>query len=199
MTTTVAGCGPRTPASNPDTEAALVARLRAGDEDAYETLFRSHAGAMLAVARRFLGDTDAAADAVQEAFVSAFRAMPSFEGTARLGTWLHRITVNACLMALRGRRRSRLVPLGEHAAPIATQDQDPLSRTETAAWVRAGIAQLPDAYRTVIRLRDLDGLGTHETARRLGTSVEVVKTRLHRARQALRSLLAPRLPVVCGA
>jgi RNA polymerase sigma-70 factor (ECF subfamily) len=178
------------PASNPDAE--LLARLRAGDEAAYEALFHRHAGAMLAVARRFLGDTDDAADAVQEAFVSAFRAMKSFAGTARLGTWLHRITVNACLMSLRGRRRDRLVPLDEFAAPAAAPDDDRLDRAETAAWVRSGIAELPDAYRTIIRLRDLDGLDTHETARRLGTSTEVVKTRLHRARQALRSRLAPR-------
>lgn len=191
MITPVAGSGLRTPAPNSDAQAELVDRLRAGDEDAYETLVRQHAGPMLAVARRFFGDTDDAADAVQEAFVSAFRAMKSFEGTARLGTWLHRITVNACLMALRGRRRNRLVPLGEHAGPIAAPDEDPLTRTEAAARVRAGIAGLPDAYRTVIRLRDLDGLDTNETARRLGTSVEVVKTRLHRARQALRVLLQP--------
>lgn len=175
-----------------DAEAALVARLRAGDEDAYETLFRAHAGAMLAVARRYLGDTDEAADAVQDAFVSAFRAMPGFAGTARLGTWLHRITVNACLFRLRARRRSRLVPLADHQPhnpdPVMSPE-DVLIRAETAAVVRTCIGRLPAAYRTVIGLRDLDELDTDATAARLRTNAGVVKTRLHRARQALRSLL----------
>lgn len=179
-----------------DAEAELVARLRAGCEDAYEALFRVHAGNMMAVARRYFGDTDDAADAVQDAFVSAFRAMPGFAGTARLGTWLHRITANACLMRLRARRRSRLVPLDDHppADPKPVESPgDRLVREETAAAVRAGVDRLPAAYRTVIGLRDLDELDTDATAARLGTNAAVVKTRLHRARQALRSLLAPEL------
>ncbi|MBX9580305.1 MAG: sigma-70 family RNA polymerase sigma factor [Gemmataceae bacterium] len=173
-------------------EAELVARLRAGDEDAYEILFRSHAGAMLAVARRYLGDTDEAADAVQDAFVSAFRAMPGFAGAARLGTWLHRITCNACLMKLRTRRRSRLVPLADHSPtetdPVAS-GAAALVQAETVAAVRDCVDKLPSSYRTVIRLRDLEGLDTDATAARLRTNSAVVKTRLHRARHALRSLL----------
>ena len=179
-----------------DAEAELVVRLRAGDEDAYEALFRTHAGNMMAVARRYLGDTDDAADAVQDAFVSAFRAMPRFAGTARLGTWLHRITANACLMMLRTRRRSRLVPLADHS-PRGTEPVespgDRLVREETAAAVRAGVDRLPAAYRTVIGLRDLDELDTDTTAARLRTTSGVVKTRLHRARQALRSLIEAEL------
>ena len=91
-------------ASEPD-EVALLAGLRAGEDDAYETLLRSHSGRMLAVARRFMASEDDARDAVQEAFVSAFKAMDNFEGDSRLSTWLHRIVVNACLMKLRTRRR----------------------------------------------------------------------------------------------
>lgn len=188
MTTCVAVCGPCLPPSYDETE--LVARLRAGDEEAYETLFRTHSGAMLAVARRFLGDTDDAADAVQDAFVSAFKAMGSFEGTSRLGTWLHRIAVNASLMKLRGRKRYRLVPLDD-LLPVAPADGDSLTRSETAARVRAGIDQLPPAYRHVILLRDIEGLDTTAAAARLGTNEGVVKTRLHRARAALRAVLEP--------
>ncbi|MBA4067547.1 MAG: RNA polymerase subunit sigma-24 [Isosphaera sp.] len=172
-------------------EAELVARLQAGDGGAYAELFRAHAGAMLAVARRFFGDADAA-DAVQDAFVSAFRAMPGFAGAARLGTWLHRITVNACLLKLRARKRSRLVPLD--GLVLARAPADRASATdETGARVRACVDRLPDAYRTVIRLRDLEELDTDATAARLGTSAGVVKTRLHRARLALRALLDPDL------
>jgi RNA polymerase sigma-70 factor, ECF subfamily len=188
MTTSVAVSGPCAPPS--DDEAELIGRLRAGDEDAYETLFRAHSGAMLAVARRFLGDTDDAADAVQDALVSAFKAMGSFEGTSRLGTWLHRITVNACLMKLRGRKRDRLVPLDD-LLPAARADGDALSRAETVVRVRSGIDQLPPAYRQVILLRDIEGLDTAEAAARLGTNEGVVKTRLHRARATLRGVLEP--------
>ena len=186
----------RVRADSVEAEAELVGRLRAGNEDAYETLFRAHAGAMLAVARRHLGDTDEAADAVQDAFVSAFRAMPRYAGTARLGTWLYRITSNTCLMKLRTRRRSRLVPLADHqsvGADPAPSPGDVLALAETVAVVRACIDRLPDPYRTVIGLRDLDELDTDATAARLGTNAAVVKTRLHRARRALRSLLESEL------
>lgn len=173
-------------------EADLVARLRTGDDDAYAQLVRAHTDTMTAVARRFFGDTPDVAEAVQDAFVSAFKAIGTFEGTARLGTWLHRITVNACLLKLRGRRRSRLVPLEDdsHAADAPAGDCG-LSQAETCSWVRAGVEQLPEAYRTVIQLRDLDGLSTEETAARLGTNCGAVKTRLHRARQALKTILEP--------
>ncbi len=172
-------------------EAELIVRLRTGDNAAYEHLFRTHAGAMMAVARRFFGDTDDAAEAVQDAFVSAFKAMTVFEGTAKLGTWLHRITVNACLLKLRGRKRSRLVPLGEGEVASAAGCDSGLSQAETCTRVRACVEQLPEAYRAVIRLRDLEGLSTEETAARLGVNSGAVKTRLHRARQALKSILEP--------
>lgn len=173
-------------------ETDLVARLRAGDNAAYTQLVHIHTDTMTAVARRFFGDTPDTAEAVQDALVSAFRAMNTFEGTAKLGTWLHRITVNACLLKLRGRKRSRLVPLEDEDRAIDTPASDnALSQTETRSRVRAGVEQLPEAYRTVIQLRDLEGLSTEETAARLGTNCGAVKTRLHRARQALRTILEP--------
>lgn len=172
------------------TEADLLARLRSGDDAAYETLFRTHSGAMLGVARKFFGDTDDAADAVQDAFVSAFRAMPAFAGTARLRTWLHRITVNACLMKLRSRRRRPTVSLDAAFDVPARQDVPARDRADTTNRVRAAIDRLPPAYQTVIRLRDLDGLDTATTAAKLGTNESAVKTRLHRARRALKDALA---------
>jgi RNA polymerase sigma-70 factor, ECF subfamily len=173
-------------------EVDLVTRLRTGDGGAYAQLVRTHTGAMTAVARRFFRDPTDAAEAVQDAFVSAFKAMSAFEGTATLGTWLHRITVNACLLKLRGRKRSRLVPLEDesHVTDAPARDNG-LSRAETCSRVRVGVEQLPEAYRTVIQLRDLEGLSTEETATRLGTNCGAVKTRLHRARQALKTILEP--------
>jgi RNA polymerase sigma-70 factor, ECF subfamily len=173
-------------------EAHLIARLQAGDEAAYETLFQTHVGAMGAVARRFLGDTDDAADAVQEAFVSAFRGMKTFAGTARLGTWLHRITVNACLMKLRGRKRRGEVALDTRFDPADRSGRtDNVGRSEVVSRVRTCLNRLTPDQRTVIQLRDLDGLGTAAAAERLGISESALKVRLHRARKALRVMLEP--------
>jgi RNA polymerase sigma-70 factor (ECF subfamily) len=184
-------------------EADLVARVRAGDEAACTDLVRRHAPALLARARRLLGCDAEGADAVQDALLAAFRAIGSFAGQARLGTWLHRIVINECLMRRR-RKRPRTVPLddllpafgasGRHAravAPWAADAPERLTRAETRAQVRACIDRLPDAYRAVILLRDIEGLDTDQAAEVLGTNRGVVKTRLHRARQALRALLEP--------
>jgi RNA polymerase sigma-70 factor (ECF subfamily) len=192
MTTTVSTGVRPAPVSPPAEEADLVARLKTGDEAAYEALFRAHAGAMLAVARRYFGDSDAAADAVQDAFVSAFRAMGTFEGTSRLGTWLHRITVNACLMKLRSRKRRPSVSLEDRSLPARAEEAE-VHRADTRLRVRTAVSRLPEAYRAVVELRDFDGLDTATTAAQLGTTVEVVKTRLHRARTALKALLEPEL------
>lgn len=171
------------------TEVDLIDHLRAGDEEAYATLFRTHFGAMLGVARHYFGDSDDAADAVQDAFVSAFRAMGTFAGTARLRTWLHRITVNACLIKLRKRRRQPTVSLDAAFDVPARQDVPVRDREDTTIRVRAAICRLPQTFQTVIRLRDLDGMDTATTALKLGTQESAVKTRLHRARRALRQTL----------
>jgi RNA polymerase sigma-70 factor (ECF subfamily) len=143
-------------------------------------------------------------DAVQEAFISAFRSMGGFAGGSKLSTWLHRIVVNVCLMKLRARRPRReasIEPLlpqfdehGHHAATYSDWGNPPavdVSLAETRAQVRACIDELPEAYRTVVLLRDIEELDTQETASLLGVSEANVKVRLHRARQALRTLLDP--------
>ncbi len=185
-------------------DVALLERIRAGDERACEALIRRHGGRMLAVARRFLRTEEDSADAVQDAFLSAFRSLDGFEGNSALGTWLHRIVVNVCLAKLRTRSRSRevriddLLPtfdeIGRHSRPVRPWDDHALARltqAETRAHVRACIERLPDPYRTVLVLRDIEELDTEQTARRLGINPGAVKTRLHRARQALRTLLEP--------
>lgn len=182
---------------------ALLSRLRAGDAAAYEELVRAETGRLLAVTRRILPTEEDARDAVQDAFLFAFRSLGRFQGQSRLSTWLHRIAVNAALMRLRTRRRKReesLDPLlptylddGHHAERFAQWD-DPVEKIEQAenkALVRRLIAELPDGYRTVLLLRDIEGLDTEETAKLLDTTPNAVKVRLHRARQALRTLLAP--------
>jgi RNA polymerase sigma-70 factor (ECF subfamily) len=185
-------------------EPALLEALRRGDPRAFETLVGTHGGRLLAVSRRFLRNEEDARDAVQDTFLQAWRAMGDFAGDAKLSTWLHRIVINASLMKLRTRRRrpeesiETLMPKfledghpREPAARWQERSDVALARGETRAMVRECIERLPDAYRTVLLLRDIEELDTGEAAKHLGISPNAVKTRLHRARQALRTLLDP--------
>lgn len=187
----------------PETESALVERLRLQDEAACEELVRAHSGRLLSVARRMLRNEEDARDAVQEGFVSAFRAIQRFNGDCRLSTWLHRIVVNAALMKIRTRSRRpeesiedmlpRFLEDGHHAEPTSDwgSANSLLEQRETRERVRAAIQQLPDSYRTVLMLRDIEELDTAETAQLLGLTPNTVKIRLHRARQALAKVLEP--------
>ena len=180
----------------------LLDGLRRGDDDAFAALVRQQAGRMLATARRLLRSDQDAEDAVQEAFVSAARAIDGFAGGSKVSTWLHRIVINTALMKLRTRRRRReesiddLLPHfdaeGRHVSPVATWETPSdvlLERRETRAMVRRCIDRLPERYRTVLLLRDIEELDTQESADLLGTTPNTVTIRLHRARQALRTLL----------
>jgi RNA polymerase sigma-70 factor (ECF subfamily) len=153
-----------------------------------------------------LGDEEAARDAVQDAFLSAFRSLKAFDGNAQLSTWLHRIVVNAALMKIRTRQRRPEQPLepllpafaddGHHAEPVASWEGSPeraLEQQQLRAIVRAAIAELPETYRVALLLRDIEGLSTNEAALALGITDNALKLRLHRARQALTTLLQQRL------
>jgi RNA polymerase sigma-70 factor, ECF subfamily len=184
----------------------LIRRLKAGDEAAYDTVVRAQGGRMLSVARRFLRDEEAARDAVQDAFLSAFRGIHTFDGEAQLATWLHRIVVNAALMKLRTRRRKpeeSIEPMlpafaedGHHATRPVTawtmSAEQALLRRETRERVRAAIDELPESYRTVLLLRDIGERSTRESADLVGVSENALKLRLHRARQALATKLQGR-------
>jgi RNA polymerase sigma-70 factor (ECF subfamily) len=195
---------PRRPSAPVLDEATLLARMQAGDDDTFEACVRTHCGRMLNVARRILTNEEDARDAVQDAFLAAFKEVGRFEERSSLGTWLHRILVNAALMRLRKRQShpersiEELLPHfgdGEHQldppVPWKTTSESPVEQKESRELVTRCINLLPENYRTVLVLRDIEGLDTDETARALGTSAGVVKTRLHRARQALRTLLDP--------
>lgn len=183
-------------------EAALVARLRAGDETAFAELVSSNTARLLATAQRMLRNEDEARDAVQDAFMSAYKAMSSFNGESKISTWLHRITVNAALMRLR-RRRQRpersiedLLPrfqddgqFAEEPGDWAASSQELLERRETRVMVRRCIDRLPERYRTVLMMRDIEDLDMDEMAELLAITPNAVKIRVHRARQALRTLI----------
>jgi RNA polymerase sigma-70 factor, ECF subfamily len=192
-------------------DGVLLARLRAGDEAAYEELVRRETKHLLAVARRLLRNEEDAQDAVQQAFLSAFRALPSFNGQSRLTTWLHKIVANAALMKLRthGRRPEEsieeLLPSfledGHHAerhSEWALPADLRMVRHETRARVRMAIERLPETYRSVLMLRDIEEFSTEEAAEALGITTTAVKVRLHRARQALLKLLTPTLSAESG-
>lgn len=187
-------------------ERALVDALRRGDDGAYERLVREHASKLLAIARRYCPADGDAEDVVQDAFLQAFRGLERFDARAQLSTWLFRITVNCALMKLRARSRRPEVKIeelqprftadGHHESPIAAwvaPEDCALERADLCAKVREAIAQLPESYRTVLVLRDLEGLSTLEAARVIGENENTTKIRLHRARLALRTLLDPLL------
>jgi len=187
-------------------ELALLAALRAGDDRAYERLVSEQGPRMLAVARRYVRNDEDARDCLQEAFLQAFKALPTFEAHSRLSTWLHRIVVNCALMRLR-RGRSRPEEPIEPLLPTFLEDghstvgytdwsasaEALCERAEVRDLVRRTIERLPETYRTVLLLRDIDELDTAEVAELLGVTANAVKIRLHRARQALRELLHPHL------
>lgn len=200
---TVAATGPEWSAED---EPLLVERLRAGSEAAYRELIERHGARMLAAARKLLRNEEDARDAVQEAFLSAFKALGGFDGRSRLSTWLHRIVVNAALMKLRARQSriheeiEELLPefvgkgvFGEAQRPWCEMPEDPLSREELCNEVHAAIACLPETYRVPLLLRDIEGMTNQDLARELGVTVNAAKIRVHRARLALRTLLAPRM------
>ena len=184
----------------------LVEALKEGRDSAYEQLLRQQGGHVLAVTRRILGNEEDARDATQDAFLQAFKAIDGFEGNAKLSTWLHRIAVNAALMRLRRKKRrhevsvEKLLPQFKsdgHATELvgawAPTADEQLEAEETRHWVREKIDELPEDYRTVLLLRDIEEMDTEQTAEILQISKGAVKTRLHRARQALRALLDPQM------
>lgn len=194
---------PRAPEIHNADDAALLTALRAGDDVAFETLVRRFSGRMLTVARRLVTNEADAQECLQEALLSAFKALPGFDGRSQLGTWLHRIVVNAALMKLRTRRRhpecsiDNLLPAflddGHQRNPGRPWKAEPavLEREETRDTVRRKIHELPENYRTVLLLRDIEEYDTETVAQLLDLTTTAVKVRLHRARQALRSLLEP--------
>ena len=185
-------------------DSSLVKALRAGDSAAFERLVREYGGRLLVDSKRLLSNHEDALEAVQDGFLSAFRSLDSFDGRSQFSTWLHRIIVNASLMKLRSKRRrpeqsiDDLLPTfladGHQAAPAAPwrrSGYENAEKKELQTIVRSKIELLPDSYRIVLVLRDIEGHDTETVAQMLEISPGSVKVRLHRARQALRTLLDP--------
>jgi len=188
----------------PESDAALVRRCRAGDAEAFDTLVRRYQRQTVNLAYRLLGDLDAAHDVAQEAFVCAYRALGKFRGAARFSTWLYRIVYNLCLDELnRRRRRSAEHSLDNFYAAddspmLDVPDPNPDPAEEVAVRllqreIRRAVARLSPTHRAVLVMYDLQGLSYEEIAEVLRCPLGTVKSRLSRARLALRAELAGKL------
>jgi RNA polymerase sigma-70 factor, ECF subfamily len=167
----------------------LLERHQSGDPAAFAELVRRHRDRLWAVALRTLGDPEEAADAVQDALLSAYRAAGTFRGDAAVTTWLHRIVVNACLDRVRRRQVRRTVPLPEDESGwVLGRAADP--DADTALDVAAALATLPVEQRAALVLVDLQGYGVDEAAAILEVPAGTVKSRCARGRARLVPLLA---------
>ena len=184
----------------------LVARLQKGDPAAFREIVRRHQDKVYRLALRLTRDDARAQDVVQDAFLQVFRKIGQFQEQSAFSTWLYRVTVNAGLMRLRTERRHhetsleeaspRYTEAGEIADPIddwsEAVDDEAINR-ELAGHAANAVDALPETYRSVFILRELEDLSTEEVANILELTVPTVKTRLHRARLALRKALADRV------
>jgi RNA polymerase sigma-70 factor (ECF subfamily) len=178
-------------------EAALIARCGEGDEAACAELVGIHQRMVFGLALHLLGDRDEALDLSQEVFLRVFRTIATFRGQSALRTWIYRIVVNQARNRQRWwrrRHRAEQVSLDEHVQLFgemeSTRDALPdrlLASKETAAHIWQAMSRLPFDQRTALILREVDGLRYEEIAFSLGVAVGTVKSRLTRARQALRA------------
>jgi len=192
------------PAASPSDD-ELVTRARARDLGAFEQLIDRHQERLYRVAMRLLRNENDAREVLQDALLSAWQNLDSFAGRAQFGSWIYRVTVNAALMLLRTRRRrptvsvEDLAPGALDAAIGASNDtgsdwskrpDEQLQSGELKEHIEVALDQLPEILRVVFVLRDVEGMSTEETAEILDITIPTVKTRLHRARLALREAIS---------
>ncbi len=170
-------------------DAELIAAHNNGDPHAFSELFRRHRDRLWAVAMRTMRDREEAADALQEAMISAFRNARSFREESRVTTWLHRIVVNACLDRIRRRQARPTVPLVETGPGEPSAPRDVIADQDTRMVVRDALAELPEDQRSAIVLVDVEGYPVSETAALLGIAEGTVKSRCARGRVRLAQLL----------
>ena len=191
------------PVEDLDTE--LVERIRGGDDDAFEELMQRYEGKVYRLALGMMKNREDALEAVQDAFLSVYRKIQSFRGDSTFSTWLYRIALNSTYMRLRARsRHDRVESLdqgNDYIDPATGHLKDPVAdwtesvddeilRRELAEILRQSVSKLPEEYRAIFTLRDIDGLSNQEVADIVGLTLAATKTRLHRARLFLRERLS---------
>jgi RNA polymerase sigma-70 factor (ECF subfamily) len=191
---------PTTPLPAGFDEAALVAKAKAGDAQAFTDLVNQYERKIYRLAKHITQNDEDAEDVLQETFLKAYEHLDNFQGNSKFYTWIVRIAVNESLMKLRKRKGDRTVPLDEPVdtgeemvtREIAVWDDNPeqrYSREEIQEILDKAVEGLKPDFRTVFILRDIEELSTEETAESLGISIPAVKSRLLRARLALREKL----------
>lgn len=173
-------------------DAELIRRVRGGEPDLFELLMRRHNPRVYRAIRALLRDEAEVEDAMQQTYLLAYARLDAFAGEAAFSTWLTRIAVNEALGRLRrsGRTEALDAEDGEDAPGIDESPEDRAAAHEAMAFLGRALERLPAAHRLVFVLRDVEELSTAEAAEVLGISDELVKVRLHRARGALRGVLA---------
>jgi RNA polymerase sigma-70 factor, ECF subfamily len=189
--------GRRMTISEPVSDADLLARHVAGDTAAFGELVRRHRDRLWAVALRTLGDREDAADAVQDALLSAYRGAASFRGGAAVTTWLHRIVVNACIDLVRRRAARPVSALPDNIADQAS-GRDVVGDRETSLAVTAALRTLPVEQATALVLIDVEGFSVAEAAEILDVATGTVKSRCARGRARLVPLLQDLRPTGAG-
>ncbi len=185
-----------------DDDLSLIRRIAAQDRGAFEQLMRRHNPRLFRVARAILKDDADAEDALQEAYLSAYRAMPSFAGDSKLATWLTRIVINAALGRLRRRgREAELRPLADAGDGAGRDDDSPewaAIRTQMLQLLERKIDALPLPFRTVLMMREVEDMSVEETAESLSIPEATVRSRLHRARAQLRASIATEMDMAAA-
>ena len=175
-------------------EADLIARSAGGDLDAYDRLVGLYQDRVYQVAYRITGNREDAWDAAQETFLSAFRSLPRFRGASAFSTWVHRIAANAALDLIRRRPTHPLVSLEDVTVSAGDDPAETATRSELQRRIHRAITTLPADQRVVVVLRDVQGLSYEEIAGVLRLPLGTVRSRLSRAREALRRQLADLAP-----
>jgi len=185
----------------PHPDVALVERVRGGDVLAFDTLVRKYERQIFRISQHITQNREDAEDVMQDAFLKAYEKLEQFQGNSKFYTWLVRIAVNESLMRLRKRRTGKMVSIDEDIeteegsvprdlADWAPNPEQNYGQAELAEILRKTIQGLPQGFRIVFVLRDVEGLSTEETAETLGLSIPAVKSRLLRARLQLRERLS---------
>ena len=188
-------------------EAEIIAAVIAGDTQLYHELIRPHERSVYMMALSYMKSEADAEDVAQEAFIKAFRNLPTFRGEAKFSTWLISITLNEARNRLRRQSVVRMQSLDEPpdedgaVSPALLRDwreipSEAVEREEVRTLIKKAVETLPEIYRQVFLLRDVEELDVNETAQTLSISISNVKVRLHRARMMLQKELAPQLKII---
>jgi RNA polymerase sigma-70 factor (ECF subfamily) len=178
--------------TSPANDAQLLARVAAGDHDAFTTVMTAHEDRVFSVCLRIMGNREHALDATQETFLTTFRKAGQFKGKSAVGTWIYRIAINTCYDMLRKEKRHKAEPLPDHVHPADRAAQEAVDAAAMRPELQQALATLPTEFRAAVVLADIEGLGLAEVSVILDVPVGTVKSRVFRGRRLLAAELGNR-------